>query len=62
MSYKPNTAMAENVGVFVADEHIQTEEDETPLAPTYTLPDGRVICLDFNVTMTTWLMSQVVNQ
>ena len=46
-------AMAENIGVFATDEHIQTEADEFPLAPTYTLPDGRVICLDFNVHMAT---------
>ena len=53
MSYNPNTAMAENIGLFATDEHIQTEADETPLAPTYLLPDGRVICLDFNVHMAT---------
>ena len=43
MSYNTNTAMAENIGIFATDEHIQTEADETPLAPTYLLPDGRVI-------------------
>tara|TARA_R100000329_G_scaffold25906_1_gene24407 strand:- start:9020 stop:9388 length:369 start_codon:yes stop_codon:yes gene_type:complete len=34
-----------------AEKHIQTEEDEFPLAPTYLLPDGRVILVDFNVHM-----------
>ena len=43
--------MNKNIGKFTTDKHIQTEEDEFPLAPTYTLPDGRVICLDFNVHM-----------
>ena len=46
-------ATPENIGIFVTDEHVQTEEDEFPLGPTYTLPDGRVICLDFNVHMAT---------
>ena len=48
-----NNFIENHIGTFATDEHIQTEEDEFPLAPTYTLPDGRAIVLDFNVHMAT---------
>ena len=48
-----NNFIENHIGSFATDEHIQTEEDEFPLAPTYTLPDGRAIVLDFNVHMAT---------